>query len=286
MFDLYIFLFYLEGEVMKKLYSFISVFILLSAINSYAQTVDITTPVNKGDVKCTGNGACFFDIEGNSTEITNNSDLGIFAVVHPIKPSAGWFIQFPESRIDGNGNWSTSAGIGNDEFPPHHGNTLEIVAIIANKDCINKTTPGEGWKTLKSIPCDIVAQSDIVKLKVKITSFTFKCNNKLNIGAKGIETLFLELGNIETCKLKLTNLETGTPIEIGTNLQTGFGSSIIVEPAKGIVDNNGELEITITAVKKGIDWIAWAVPNDKGLFKFNKRSYDSGNAWGMFVEVK
>lgn len=46
------------------------------------------------------------------------------------------------------------------------------------------------------------------------------------------------------------------------------------------------MEFTISAIEEGTDWIAWAVRNGKGEFEFNKKAYDSGTAWGMFVEVK
>ena len=53
-----------------------------------------------------------------------------------------------------------------------------------------------------------------------------------------------------------------------------------------MTDENGELEITITTLKKGRDWAAWAVPNEDNEFEFNKKSYDEGLAWGMFVKVR
>ena len=37
---------------------------------------------------------------------------------------------------------------------------------------------------------------------------------------------------------------------------------------------------------KGKDWAAWAVPDKKGRFMFNKKTYDNGLAWVMFVEMK
>ncbi len=117
-------------------------------------------------------------------------------------------------------------------------------------------------------------------------SFSFKCNESSKIGAAGIETLTMDLNETETCLLKLTNLESGVPIEIGTLSRSGLRSATSIDPAIGIPDANGELVVTITAISKGTDWVAWAVPNDKGEFEFSKKAYDSGIAWGMFVEVK
>ncbi|MGR3318653.1 MAG: hypothetical protein ACUZ8O_09250, partial [Candidatus Anammoxibacter sp.] len=79
--------------------------------------------------------------------------------------------------------------------------------------------------------------------------------------------------------------EPGVSVEIATNLRTGFRSSIVVEPTEGIADENGEIGFTITAMSRGIDWIAWAVKNEKSEFEFSKNAFDAGLAWGMFVRV-
>lgn len=117
-------------------------------------------------------------------------------------------------------------------------------------------------------------------------SFTFKCNHTFSLGPAGLETLVMDSGASESCILKLTDLAPDTIIEIGTLVRSGFRSSISVDPISSMTNADGELEITITATGKGIDWIAWAIPNDKGEFVFNKSAYDNGFAWGMFVEVK
>ncbi|MGR3317352.1 MAG: hypothetical protein ACUZ8O_02570 [Candidatus Anammoxibacter sp.] len=118
-------------------------------------------------------------------------------------------------------------------------------------------------------------------------SFTFNCNRNFIEGPVfGLEKLVLELGENEDCTLKLTNLETGTPVEISTKLRTGFRSSIKCNPISGVTDANGELEFTISAIGNGVDWIAWALPNENGEFEFSKKTYDSGLSWGMFVKVK
>ncbi len=117
-------------------------------------------------------------------------------------------------------------------------------------------------------------------------SFTFKCNKDLQVGFADIERLNLRLGENEHCVLKLTNLESGLPVEISSRLRKGLLPTIKIEPPRSITDANGEIEITITAIRKGIDWAEWTAPNDRGQFKFNKQSYDKGLAWGMFVEVK
>ncbi len=118
-------------------------------------------------------------------------------------------------------------------------------------------------------------------------SFTFNCERSLKIGPMlGLEKLVLKMGKNEHCTLKLTNLEPGTPVEISSLLRKGLLSAIKIEPARSETDLNGELEITIIAIRKGIDWAAWAVKNHNGNFEFSKKSYGAGLAWGMFVEVQ
>jgi len=118
-------------------------------------------------------------------------------------------------------------------------------------------------------------------------SFTFKCENSLNIGRgpAGLEVLNMNIGDSESCTIKLTNSAPGKFVEVAVLLRAGFRSSISTEPASGMTDENGEIDVTITAVRPGIDWIAWAVPNKRGEMAFGKRAVDDGLAWGMFVDV-
>lgn len=117
-------------------------------------------------------------------------------------------------------------------------------------------------------------------------AFTFRCNKKLQSGSVSFERLVLKLGENEQCTLKLTNLEPGVAVEISSQLRKGVMSAIKIEPSRSFTDANGELEVTITSLHKGVDWVAWAVKNDKGKFEFSKSSYNEGYAWGMFVEIQ
>lgn len=117
-------------------------------------------------------------------------------------------------------------------------------------------------------------------------SFTLNCKRNFVIGQTGIGKLILKLGEEEECVLKLIHLEPETSVEVSTNLRTGLKSSIKVNPIRSVTDINGELKITITAMRTGVDWVAWTIPNEKGEFEFSKRAYDTGLAWGMFVEVR
>ena len=119
-----------------------------------------------------------------------------------------------------------------------------------------------------------------------VKKFVVNCETDIKKGMAGVEKLILELGNDETCILKLVNLASNIPVEISTNIIQGSRSSIKVEPITGTTDENGELEFKITALKKGIDWIMWAVKNQNGQFEFNRKAFNSGSAFGVFVYVK
>ncbi|MGR3320189.1 MAG: right-handed parallel beta-helix repeat-containing protein [Candidatus Anammoxibacter sp.] len=152
----------------------------------------------------------------------------------------------------------------------------------------------EGFKlkTAKNFRLDSASRTLNIELEpagadTSSKSFTFNCEHGFKRGSfLGLEKLTLALGDTENCTLKLTDREPGKTVEISTLLRNGFRSAIEIAPAMGVTDENGELEISITAIRKGKDWAAWAVPNDRGIFKFNKKTYDTGLAWGMFVEVK
>ncbi len=117
-------------------------------------------------------------------------------------------------------------------------------------------------------------------------SFSFVCDQAMNIGPAGLETIFMNVGDTESCLLKLANNIPGVNVEVAAVLRAGFKTSISIDPVSAMTDENGEILVTITAENPGIDWAAWAVPNDRGEIVFNKRAYDKGRAWGMFIDVE
>lgn len=144
-----------------------------------------------------------------------------------------------------------------------------------------KITKGAGASIEGNIiGCDLPLEGDNEK------AFTFNCDEKFIKTPFGLDKLILELGENEECVLKLTNTEPGIPVNALTNARKGLRPTINVEPASGATDNNGELKFTINATGKGVDWIAWATPNENGEIKFGWKAFKAGNAWGMFVKVK
>ena len=118
-------------------------------------------------------------------------------------------------------------------------------------------------------------------------SFTFNCENDMEQSPVfGLEKLTMNVGETVNCTLSLANHESGKTVEIATRFRKRFMAVVEIEPERGVTDENGEMDVTITAIRKGKRWVAWAVQNDKGRFRFNKRAYDDGFAWAMSVRVK
>ncbi len=121
---------------------------------------------------------------------------------------------------------------------------------------------------------------------VKVKPFAFNCETDFGQWILGLERLAMETGDTQSCVLKLSNSQFGVPVEILTKAK-GRGSDFLdISPINGVTDENGEVVFNITATQPGIGWVAWGIPNERGQFKFNKKSYDAGNAWGMFIDVE
>ncbi|MGR3317228.1 MAG: hypothetical protein ACUZ8O_01935 [Candidatus Anammoxibacter sp.] len=128
-------------------------------------------------------------------------------------------------------------------------------------------------------------RSDVFTI-VKTKAFTFNCEDVFKKWLFGLEILTMDIGNEQSCVLKLTHIEPDVAVEISTKPRAVGRSSIEVFPTSGITDENGELEFTLTAMNEGIGWISWSVPDTNGKVRFNKKAYDIGNAWGMIVNVR
>ena len=127
-------------------------------------TIEITVPVNEGEIEVyqrEGAGPGSFTVKGTSSEVYSNSKLRIYVLVHPAHPfAAGWWIQ-PSVTIDQNGEWVTEAWIGNNEYPPHRGDKVDVLAVISHPAYA-------GNHSHISDPKDIrpVSQSDMITVSI------------------------------------------------------------------------------------------------------------------------
>lgn len=163
-----------------------------------------------------------------------------------------------------------------------HNLVRKCEVFLKNEDLTGNDFRQFGLDGLDFFPELLTSSTEPPSLK----SFTFNCEHDFEKGKGDLERLALKLGENEVCILKLTNLEPFIPVNVSANIRTGIKTSIKVESVSGETDSNGQIEFVITAISKGLDWVAWAVPNEKGEIEFSKDAFDSGSAWGMLVEIK
>lgn len=124
----------------------------------------------------------------------------------------------------------------------------------------------------------------------KIKAISVECEKPVEDGFYGVPSLSLEEGQTTVCTLMLDYKVLGLADTLGnkftTNLKTTEHKIANVSPEEGETDGNGRFRFTVTAKKKGSEWIAWCLPNEKGEFEFTKDNYRKGLAFGMFVKVK
>lgn len=116
--------------------------------------------------------------------------------------------------------------------------------------------------------------------------FEVNCDEDFSKGAAGVEWLVLAPGDSVACVLELVGVDPGEPVDVSTFLIGGFSSAIGVDPAGGVIDENGRFAFDITAVKRGVDWMALSVGNKDGGFAFDGGAVGAGVSAGIFVLVK
>lgn len=126
-------------------------------------TVDITSPRSGEaiEVKLIETGSGSFLVSGRSERVATDPNVRVYVLIHPSDPfAAGWWIQTPVV-MDSDGHWYGQAWIGNLEFPPEVGHTLDILAVVAYPDKVQHRVKVDDYKDLNPI-----AQSDIVAVRI------------------------------------------------------------------------------------------------------------------------
>lgn len=126
--------------------------------------VAITEPANGQQIEVrilAETGAGSFGVSGSSAEVYDDPALRLYVLVHPADPFAsGWWVQ-QAATVDRDGQWATQAWIGNQDFPPHAGDKIDILAIV--------TDPARlGGRNQIGDPKDAKpdAQSDIIRVSI------------------------------------------------------------------------------------------------------------------------
>ncbi len=122
-------------------------------------------------------------------------------------------------------------------------------------------------------------------------TFSFNCDRSLKkkgfLGALGLETLSLKVGEFASCDIQLVGATDGEPVEV--RLIQGLFSrlQLSIKPRSVILVGNDQVAtITIDAIAPGKSTLAWLTPDDEGNFKANNTALNDGRLWGMACEVK
>jgi hypothetical protein len=88
-------------------------------------------------------------VSGASSALSDK--YGLLLWVRPVNPPAdriGWYLQRPPvngiAGVEADGSWTGVAQIGNAQYPPHEGNTVDLAVTIADNDEINKLMSEQG----------------------------------------------------------------------------------------------------------------------------------------------
>lgn len=124
----------------------------------------------------------------------------------------------------------------------------------------------------------------------KVTSFTIECDKAVESGFYGVNRMVLSVGEEVSCTMlldhKAIGLEDSAGNKLSSNLQTSPSETVVIVPEHGQTDGNGRFRFTITARKKGSEYISWAVADKSGQFNFSKEALKQGLAYGMFVKIE
>ncbi len=111
--------------------------------------------------------------------------------------------------------------------------------------------------------------------------FNVDCNRVLIEGVGRRKKLFIDLGETAFCELSIANLEYELPVSIEKRIKSFPEQNIIIKPDTVVINEAGKFQFTINAVKEGLNWISWALPDKAGEFQLNNRA-----GANEFVEVK
>jgi hypothetical protein len=94
------------------------------------------------------NGIYRLSAQGTSSGLVDDR-YGLLLWLRPVNPPAeGWYLQTPPKNgvtsIDASGTWTGVAQIGNAQYPPHQGDTIDLAITITTKGDIDKLKAEQG----------------------------------------------------------------------------------------------------------------------------------------------
>lgn len=134
--------------------------------------VSIFSPTNGGDItpKRDADNVFRFDVEGtiDGNDLTSSM---LFLWIQPIDPPSdqpGWYLQ----RLPANGvrsvsgnRWRGTCQLGNQQYPPHDGDTVDVAASVVPGDEAQRLLARQGPVTTVTLPGSV---SKTVRLKVRM----------------------------------------------------------------------------------------------------------------------
>jgi hypothetical protein len=144
-----------------------------SDVSTESAVVSIFSPKNGGDVVPTrGADNIFrFDVEG-TIEHFDPTKSSLLLWVQPIMPPSdqpGWYLQ----RLPANGivsvsgnSWRGRCQIGNQQFPPHEGDVLEVTASVVQNQEAMRLQARQGPLTVVVLP-GVVSRTTRIRVRLR-----------------------------------------------------------------------------------------------------------------------
>jgi hypothetical protein len=126
----------------------------LSTIGTSPDTLSLSLaePRPGQKAQCVRGGDSLYRLSAQGTSVgLSSGKYGLLLWVRPINPPSdtpGWFLQRPPgngiSKVEPNGSWVGTAQIGNAQWPPQEGNTINLAVTIADWDTIKNLMGEQG----------------------------------------------------------------------------------------------------------------------------------------------
>ncbi len=139
-------------------------------------SISLFEPASGAEASCPRypDGTHHVRVTGTSTGLAGSADLAPLLWIEPVSPPSdvpGWYLQrtpvngIREVRSDG--SWEGIAQVGDAQWPPHHGDILNVAVSVADRATVNRLM-GEPGVVIRPVPigvCDARASNVVVSLR-------------------------------------------------------------------------------------------------------------------------
>ncbi len=113
-----------------------------------------------------------------------------------------------------------------------------------------------------------------------------ECDQRLRTGVNGRKKLIMNAGSRVSCVLSVDNPGFEMPITLSFGIRSKPDNNIVIRPGNFALDENGEFEFTINAIKGGDNWLEWSLADEIDGLMFNIDPRDRVRLATMFVGVE